>query len=476
MLTGLVLIWLAGTTSSGNAVNQPPKVSILFPPPCCVTISDGPLRIRADASAADGAIRQVVFYAEDELIGIVTNAPYNIFWTPDKNTDEYPQWRLTAVAIDNSGLSSTSAPARIRFRQPPTGTPSMAITAPTNDASFAAPATLLFAADLLTTDGIDNPVDFLIGTNVIGTVTNAPYSLVVTTLPEGRYELSVRTVGGVFHQTGYSAPIGVNVGKRNNNPPTVKLIGSPIFGIFYLPATLRLSAVSNDSDGTIAQVEFFIGKTSIGIARDPPYSLTLSNFVFAEGMYDVYAVATDDQGTSVQSQADGISFITGLPDPIARIELPGNGAFYSPRDTIPVVAYVVRADNNINPVEFLLDSVVVDATLGPPYLFAVRNLTVGTHTLAARIKDLDGSESRGQVFSITVADPVLVAPQLRTDRQFQFEAQGLIPRAPLSLQSSTDLVHWIEIQQTILATNKLTLFDSTATNYSRRFYRVRLGP
>ena len=53
-------------------------------------------------------------------------------------------------------------------------------------------------------------------------------------------------------------------------------------------------AASYDSDGSIAQVQFFNGATSLGIDTTSPYSVTASNV--AAGTYALSAVATDNLG------------------------------------------------------------------------------------------------------------------------------------------------------------------------------------
>ena len=61
-------------------------------------------------------------------------------------------------------------------------------------------------------------------------------------------------------------------------------------------ATITLSANAADSDGTVTQVQFFRGTTSLGVDTSAPYSVTWNNA--AAGSYALKAVATDNNGAT----------------------------------------------------------------------------------------------------------------------------------------------------------------------------------
>jgi hypothetical protein len=69
---------------------------------------------------------------------------------------------------------------------------------------------------------------------------------------------------------------GLTPGRPNHlNKAPLILLGTVGGGIeFTLPATIALEAVANDSDGSIAIVEFFDGATKIGEATSAPYRMT----------------------------------------------------------------------------------------------------------------------------------------------------------------------------------------------------------
>ena len=65
-------------------------------------------------------------------------------------------------------------------------------------------------------------------------------------------------------------------------PPTV-IISNPTNGsVFAAPATLNLTATASDSDGSVTNVQFFQGTTSLGSVANSPYSVTVRDLPMRE--------------------------------------------------------------------------------------------------------------------------------------------------------------------------------------------------
>jgi Bacterial Ig domain len=166
--------------------NLPPLVSIAFPPDEVLVTTGTRVAIRAVASDQDRSISRVEFYVGTNLVGTATSPPYtNSFPANPEGT-----YIVTAVAVDNAGNASTSAPVRVATIQPPT-LPTFQIRSPTNQTQFLAPATFRVQAALIASDGRESPVNFFVGTNLVGTATDQPYGVIVSNLLEGTYELLV---------------------------------------------------------------------------------------------------------------------------------------------------------------------------------------------------------------------------------------------------------------------------------------------
>ena len=98
-------------------------------------------------------------------------------------------------------------------------------------------------------------------------------------------------------QVWYDGIVAVTSGGGVNLPPTVSLVsaGAP----FTAPANVTLNASANDSDGTIAKVEFYNGASKIGEDTTAPYAYSWTNV--AAGTYNLSAKATDNQGATTTS-------------------------------------------------------------------------------------------------------------------------------------------------------------------------------
>jgi beta-glucanase (GH16 family) len=92
---------------SGSA-NQPPTVSISSPSNNASFTEGTAISIAATAGDPDGSVSQVQFFANGVSLGIDNTAPYAVNWTVPLGTHT-----LTAVATDNLGASTTSAPVTV---------------------------------------------------------------------------------------------------------------------------------------------------------------------------------------------------------------------------------------------------------------------------------------------------------------------------------------------------------------------------
>ncbi len=124
-------------------------------------------------------------------------------------------------------------------------------------------------------------------------------------------------IGGVgLYSLGTPSNAVVNIaepaGGRTNLPPTVELVSPTDGSTFLAPASLKLAANARDTDGRVAQVEFFAGTNSLGVVTNRVAIDRGGQFVFAwtnvaAGSYSLTAKATDNQGASAVSKAVAIT-------------------------------------------------------------------------------------------------------------------------------------------------------------------------
>ena len=147
-------------------------------------------------------------------------------------------------------------------------------------------------------------VNINVNDSVKWTWAGSPHS---TTSDTGLWESGVLGTGATFTQTFTSAgsfpfhcsvhpfmtgTIGV---QSANVPPTVGITNPTNDSVSAAPVTFTLTATAYDSDGSVTNVQFFQGTSSLGNVAKSPYSVTVHDL--AAGTYTFSAVAIDNGGS-----------------------------------------------------------------------------------------------------------------------------------------------------------------------------------
>ncbi|MBC3919506.1 hypothetical protein H8L32_18610 [Undibacterium sp. CY18W] len=205
------------TTTTGGGSNPGPGAApnISLTAPLNNTNFSAPANIVLTAVAVpqtldgnNGPIGQVQFYQGTTLIG-TANAPiapdstsYSITW----NNVAVNSYSITAKAIDTKNNIGTSTPVNISVVN--NNAPAVGLTA--SPVNAVAPATIILNANATDSDGTIAKVEFFNGTNLIATVTTAPYSFNWTEVPGGNYSLTAKATDNLGVST-TSAPVTVSV-------------------------------------------------------------------------------------------------------------------------------------------------------------------------------------------------------------------------------------------------------------------------
>jgi hypothetical protein len=75
-----LLAMLVLAISQAQAQNLPPRVSLLWPGQGDSFSAGTLIKLKAKATDPDGSIAQVQFFAGTNLVGTVTNPPFNVIW------------------------------------------------------------------------------------------------------------------------------------------------------------------------------------------------------------------------------------------------------------------------------------------------------------------------------------------------------------------------------------------------------------
>ena len=172
-------------TPSGPTTNQPPTVAITSPTGGSTFTAGSNVTVTAAANDSDGTVSRVDFFAGTTQIGSDTTAPYSATWA----NVAAGTYTLTAKAVDNDGASTTSATVSIQVTAATNQPPTVSLTAPSNGATYAAPATASLTATASDADGTVARVEFYNGTTLLNSDTTSPYSYSWTNVAAGTYSL-----------------------------------------------------------------------------------------------------------------------------------------------------------------------------------------------------------------------------------------------------------------------------------------------
>ncbi len=293
---------VCGTSSdlTPEASSGPPTVTLTAPANNQIFAAPATITLTANATDSDlgDSIIRVEFYQGSTRLYTDTTAPYGYTWSGVVAGS----YSLTAKAYDAGGFAATSVAVNVTVSNAPVVT----ISAPTNGATYTAPATITISATASEAGGTISKVEFYQGSTLLGTDTTSPYSYNWTNVAAGNYALTAKAYDTQNNSTTSGA---VNVTVNSAKRPVVT-ITSPTNNTSYTPpASVNISATASETGGTLSKVEFYQGSTLLGTDTTSPYSYTWTNV--AAGNYALTAKAYDTQNNSTTSSA--VNIVVGDP-------------------------------------------------------------------------------------------------------------------------------------------------------------------
>ena len=187
--------------------------------------------------------------------------------------------------------------------------PSIALTAPANGTSYAAPASVSLAATVTANGHTITKVQLYNGVTLLAEDASAPYSLVWTNVSAGSYSLSAKAV---YDSGSTVASTSANVTVTNVTLPSIALTAPANGASYAAPASVSLAATVTANGHTITKVRFYNGVTLLAEDASAPYSLVWTNV--SAGSYSLSASLVYDAGSTLASSPASIT-VTGLPAP-----------------------------------------------------------------------------------------------------------------------------------------------------------------
>ncbi|MCP4167352.1 MAG: hypothetical protein GY759_15895 [Chloroflexi bacterium] len=251
-------------TEAGSGGNLWPIVEITNPTDGQAFDDNPDITIEADAADSDGSIIQVEFFAGTSSLGVDTEHPYSVVWqsVPAGIHD------ITAIATDEQGAEVQSAVVAI-----------------------------LVGSDICLSEPWSATSIYTAG----DTVSHNNKEWEAKWWSRGE-EPGTTGPWGVWKE------LGACNGGGQNQPPTAAITAPQDGHVYESGQIVTLEASASDSDGSIVQVEFFRGDTSLGVATQSPYRVEWADV--PAGNHQLKAVATDDQSEATESAVVSIK-VTG---------------------------------------------------------------------------------------------------------------------------------------------------------------------
>lgn len=206
-----------------------------------------------------------------------------------------------------------------------------------------------------------------------------------------------------------SSPKAIDNSSGNQLP--VVSIDAPSAGATIVVGTVTdVTANATDADGTVSQVEFFDGATSLGVDNAAPYGLSWTPSV--TGAHSLTAKATDDSGAVATSAVVSVTIAdsSGGPDTQAPVVTGLDPVDGTTGILTSVVATATATDNvGVVAVEFQLDGEALGETTSSPFKLALPPLadfTTGPHQIRARARDAAGNLSAWALSRFTIGGAV----------------------------------------------------------------------
>jgi hypothetical protein len=335
----------------------------------------------------------------------------------------------------------------------PNRAPTVSLTAPANNSTYPAPASITLTADAADPDGNLAKVEFYQGAIKIGEDATAPYSFTWSNVAAGAYSLTARAVDAAG-LTGQSAAVNITV-----TPPAGNQAG--LTGDYYDGAnfqTLRFSRTDpaidfnwgtagpgNGLNGASFSVKWS-GKLeapatagfTFCVSSDDGMRLYLNNTLVADSSWNSGSVASScgtysmTTGTKYDLRAEhfnaggasaaqlrwwypGGAFevvpsrylstgsAPGQNPPVVSIAAPVTGAQFTAPANIAINVNASDADNNLTKVEFFQGATKLGEDTTAPYALNWTNVPAGSYTITARATDATGLTANASVSILVTA-------------------------------------------------------------------------
>jgi hypothetical protein len=365
--------------------------------------------IKADATTAQGFIRQIEFFVDGVSQGVDSTAPYSLIYTPTTAG----QHLLTAIATDNSGNLIETTESVVIESVPAIGSaPVVSIASPSSNTALRIPdytasgsASIPISVIANDADGAITRVETYVDGVLASTDIQFPYSYNWQPQATGTY----RVVALAFDDKNNviaSTPSIVVI----SAPPTVTITQPSPNAVFPAGAPVVVAASASDSDGSVVSVQFFADGVLIGDDSTAPYGVSWTPVKKGEGESTLLtALATDNFGITSESTGVNVRVTgaggggggnVGLP-PSLTLTSPSSNTRLVVSESVTIRATASDTDGNILAVQFFANGESLGSDSTFPYSVSWTPTSLGPYAIQAKALDNEGN-------GITTTIPVTV--------------------------------------------------------------------
>ncbi|OIP82740.1 MAG: hypothetical protein AUK44_06970 [Porphyromonadaceae bacterium CG2_30_38_12] len=173
--------------------------------------------------------------------------------------------------------------------------PTVSITSPTDGYTHTAGTSLSVSVSASDADGTVSKVNLYYRGELLDSLKSTPYNFTIPNLPIGTSTLFARA----YDNAGDSTTTATITVMGENVAPTCTLTAPSGNIAINQGDVVTLSATATDSDGSVAEVSFYVNGSKVATKESAPYTFDWSNP--NPGSFLVKAVATDNTGLSTTS-------------------------------------------------------------------------------------------------------------------------------------------------------------------------------
>ena len=128
-------------------------------------------------------------------------------------------------------------------------------------------------------------------------------------------------------------------------PPTISITNPTNNATFSAPASFTLTATASGTSGTVTNVQFFQGATSLGNVPTNPYSVPVNNLTAAD--YTFSAVASDNGGLTATNSVT-VHVVTPVSIVLSTPQFLPPGEFRFNYTANPGLTYIIQRSSSLN--------------------------------------------------------------------------------------------------------------------------------